>query len=586
MQGRRYLIVAVGLSFFTSLMLLTMPIYTLQLFNRVMVSHSVASLVALMSIALFLLAVQSVLDFARGQLLQQTGHKLDLDLTPPLLLSALDDSARQGKVSRNGLTDLAELRTFFLSPGSVAAFELPWVPLFLLVLYFLHPLFAAVAAIGALVLLAVTSFTYRISRGLFAEVNSSSNESQQRLTDYLKRSHIIKSMGMGPSLSLQWRDRNSEQVAHNWRLSSRMSVLAGVSRGLRQSIQICLLALGVYLVMQQQIGPGAVIAASMLSGRFFAPIEPALTQWRHWQRVYQSYRRLAEYGAILDADEGKLPLPRPVGELLVNNVSYIPSGQKMPLLKQIGFRLAPGKSLAILGGTGEGKSTLLHLLLGMDRPSAGEIRIDGASLNQWEPETLGQYIGFLPQEVELINGTVAQNIGRFGEANGELVLQAAQLTGVHELVTQLPQGYETKIGDAGMQLSAGQRQRIALARALYGSPQLLVLDEPAANLDPDGERALAKVLAHCRKVGITVVMVTHAPQLLAKVDWVIALKHGGIAQAGPREQVLKAPAVKTNSPRLNTTKTREANTKTVGVDEAVPSPATKVTQAVSAKEVL
>ncbi|WP_084631475.1 type I secretion system permease/ATPase [Ferrimonas senticii] len=546
MLGRRYLLMAVAISFFTSLLLLTLPIYTLQLFNRVMISHSVASLVALMAIALFLLAVQSLLDFSRSQLLQQTGHKLDLELTPPLLLSAVDDSARQGKVSRKGLADLAELKTFFLSPASAAALELPWTPLFLLVLYLLHPSFAMVAALGATILLLLTALTYRISRTLLNDVASSANESQERLTDYLKRSHIIKSMGMGPSLSLLWRDRNGQQVADNWQLSSRMSVLAGISRAIRQSIQILLLALGVYLVMQQQVGPGAVIAASMLSGRFFAPIEPALTQWRHWQGVYQAYRRLAEYGAAVDAQEGKLPLQRPSGELLVNNVSYIPAGQKLPLLKQIGFRLSSGKSLAILGGSGEGKSTLLHLLLGMDKPSAGEIRIDGASLNQWESETLGQYIGYLPQEIELINGTVAQNIGRFGEANDELILLAAQLAGVHELVTQLPQGYETRIGDAGMQLSAGQRQRIALARALYGSPQLLVLDEPAANLDPAGERALIDALSHCRRVGITVVMVTHAPQLLAQVDWVLALKNGAIAQAGPKEQVLAAkPAAAT-----------------------------------------
>ncbi|GAA4876401.1 type I secretion system permease/ATPase [Ferrimonas pelagia] len=539
LQGRHYLLAATALSLFTSLLLLTVPIYTLQLFNRVMISQSGATLAALMAIAAFLLLIQSVLDFARGQLLQQTGLKLDFELTPPLLLSAIDDSARLGRISRHGLNDLAELRTFFLSPASTSALELPWTPLFIAVLYLLHPSFALVCVLGALILIGISALTYRLSRPLMAETASYSDEGQQRLTDYLKRSPVIRSMGMGPSLSLLWRERNGEQVALNWRLASRISLLSGLGRLLRQGIQIGLLGLGIYLVLQQAIGPGSVIAASMLSGRFFAPIEPAVTQWRHWVGVYHSYHRLLEYGAVLDAQQTPLPLPRPKGELLVNNLSYIPPGEKLPLLKKIGFRLAAGKCLAVLGGSGEGKSTLLKLLLGMDQPSAGEIRIDGASLNQWDPESLGQYMGYVPQELELINGTVAQNIGRFGEANDDLVLSAAQLTGVHSLVTKLPNGYETKIGDSGMRLSVGQRQRIALARAIYGSPQLLLLDEPAANLDPQGERALVKVLQYCKNAEITVVMVTHAPMLLAQSDWIIALKNGGIAQAGPTDEMLQ-----------------------------------------------
>ncbi len=582
LQSRQHVLLAIGFSFFSSLMLLTLPIYTLQLFNRVMVSHSVATLVALVVIALFLLMVQTALDFARGQLLQQTGHKLDFELTPPLLLSAIDDSARHGKSSRQGLNDLAQVRTFLLNPSSSATLELPWVPLFLVVLYFLHPSFALLALLGAGLLLLLSAGVYRISKPLLTKQQRTDHDSERYLNDYLTHSHIIQSMGMGPCLSLLWRDKNGQNIAQRWQLNSRFALLNGVSRGVRQGIQVGLLALGVYLVMQQQIGPGAVIAASMLSGRFFAPIEPAMNQWRTWRQAYQSYRRLLEYGQTVDGQEHKLPLPRPQGELLVNNVSFIPAGQKLPLLKQIGFRLAAGKALAILGGSGEGKSTLLHLLLGMKSPSAGELRIDGAALNQWPPETLGQYIGYLPQEIDLINGTIAQNIGRFGEENDELILHVAQLTGVHELITMLPKGYETRIEDA--QLSAGQRQRIGLARALYGHPQILLLDEPATNLDPAGERALVQALTYCRQAKITVVMVTHAPLLLAQADWIIALKNGAIAQAGPAQQFLSSNALSTRTtPAEPSSQTVPASANT---SPALSSSTTPMTQAILNKALL
>ncbi|WP_051252375.1 type I secretion system permease/ATPase [Ferrimonas kyonanensis] len=523
---------ACGFSLFISILLLAIPLYSLQLFERVATSGSVPTLIALFSITAFLLLLQAGLDLVRSQILRHSATQLDYHLSPALLLDAIDSSGQQLSPRRDGLNHLNRVCAFLCSPVATALLELPWTPLFLIILALFHPLLAGLVLAGVGLMLACSLV---LGRWL------SEREPEQgrgALNHYLNKSRVILAMGMGPSLSLRWRDENARRLLEHGTATSARQGVAVVFRFVRQLTQMTLLGVGIYLVLQDALSMGGVIAASMIGGRMLTPFEPLLQRRGELSRVRDSWQQLTRLGEALDHQSARLPLPRPRGDLLVNNVSFVAPQKKIPQLKQVGFRLHAGQSLAIMGPSASGKSTLISLLLGMIRPTAGEVRIDGASLNQWTPETLGQYIGYLPQDVELIEGTIAQNIGRFGESNDSLVLQAAQAAQVHELITALPQGYETRVGELGYPLSSGQKQRIALARALYGNPSILILDEPISNLDLEGEQVLAKILARCKTLSTTVVMVTHSPSLLNLTDWIVCLQNGAVVKAGLRDEVL------------------------------------------------
>lgn len=518
-------------SLFISVSLLAIPIYSLQLFERVATSGSVATLVALLGITAFFVLIQSGLDFVRSQVLRHSALQLDYQLSPALLLDAIDH-AGQSQAKSQGLTHLNRVCGFLSGNIVTSMLELPWTPLFLIVLAMLHPALLLVVAAG-IGLMALASKLASAAQSI-----EGNGDIAKGLSAYLKKSHIILSMGMGPALSMRWRDQNAERLQEFSKNNAKQQGVAVLFRFIKQLTQMLVLAAGIYLVLLNQLSMGGVIAASMIASRALMPFEPLFQRLHTLGQIRSSWQELIRLGQQIDSQDSRLPLPRPRGDLLMNNVSYIPPGSKLPQLKQVGFRLHAGQTLAIMGPSASGKSTLVSLLLGVIRPTAGEIRIDGASLNQWTPETLGQHLGYLPQDVELIEGTVSENIGRFGEANEQLVLEASQAAGVHELITGLPQGYETQVGEGGYPLSSGQKQRIALARAMYGSPSILILDEPISNIDMEGEQALSRVLERCKRLCTTVVMVTHAPSLINQSDWIICLQQGTVVKAGSREKVL------------------------------------------------
>lgn len=520
-------------------LVLTLPIYSLQLFDRVLSSASLDTLFALLVIAVLLLSAQAVIEHVRTQLLQKSGLKLDVSLSPSLLADSIRQSSQQNRIQKRGLQDLAELRNFLVTPSTSAIFDIPWVPVFLLILFLLHPYIGAVALIGSVIFAVLSVLMMYAARKPSGHSQELAAKTSMELNDYLRNAPTLRAMGMADNVGSIWNQRNSEQLNLQWKLNSRTGQLLAISRYFRTLLQVVILTVGVMLALDQQIGTGAIIASSILMARVLAPFEQAVSGWKGWYSAYQSYQRLKNLECS-KSELAKTALPEPKGELLLKHVGLKFDGQKEPVLQNISFKLGAGNALAIMGNSGSGKSTLAALIMGIHKPSMGAIKIDGAALELWPEEQFGRHIGYLPQEVGLLAGTVAENICRFSEAPAEDIIHAARLACVHELIISLPKGYDTYLGEGGMQLSGGQKQRIGLARAIFSNPSVLVLDEPNSNLDPEGEVALAIVLQYCKENSITVVMISHRPGFLRQMDWVIVLKDGKIEKAGTCDKFLGA----------------------------------------------
>ncbi|MDO6498606.1 type I secretion system permease/ATPase [Photobacterium sanguinicancri] len=530
-------------------LVLTLPIYSLQLFDRVLSSASLDTLFALLVIAVLLLSAQAVIEHVRTQLLQKSGLKLDVSLSPSLIADSIRQSSQQNRIQKRGLQDLAELRNFLVTPSTSAIFDIPWVPVFLLILFILHPYIGAVALVGSVVFAVLSILMMYAARKPSGYSQDLAAKTSMELNDYLRNAPTLRAMGMADNVGNIWNKRNSEQLDLQWQLNSRTGQLLAISRYFRTLLQVVILTVGVMLALDQQIGTGAIIASSILMARVLAPFEQAVSGWKGWYSAYQAYHRLKNMECS-KAQQAKTALPEPRGELLLKQVGLKFDIQKEPVLQNISFKLGAGNALAIMGNSGSGKSTLAALIMGIHKPSMGSIKIDGASLELWPEEQFGRHIGYLPQEVGLLAGTVAENICRFSEASAEDIIHAARLACIHELIISLPKGYDTYLGEGGMQLSGGQKQRIGLARAIFSNPSVLVLDEPNSNLDPEGEVALAIVLQYCKENRITVVMISHRPGFLRQMDWVIVLKDGKIEKAGTCDKFLGAMSEVDGSQRV------------------------------------
>ncbi|MGF1834763.1 type I secretion system permease/ATPase [Photobacterium sanguinicancri] len=530
-------------------LVLTLPIYSLQLFDRVLSSASLDTLFALLVIAVLLLSAQAVIEHVRTQLLQKSGLKLDVSLSPSLIADSIRQSSQQNRIQKRGLQDLAELRNFLVTPSTSAIFDIPWVPVFLLILFILHPYIGAVALVGSVVFAVLSILMMYAARKPSGYSQDLAAKTSMELNDYLRNAPTLRAMGMADNVGNIWNKRNSEQLDLQWQLNSRTGQLLAISRYFRTLLQVVILTVGVMLALDQQIGTGAIIASSILMARVLAPFEQAVSGWKGWYSAYQAYHRLKNMECS-KAQQAKMALPEPRGELLLKQVGLKFDIQKEPVLQNISFKLGAGNALAIMGNSGSGKSTLAALIMGIHKPSMGSIKIDGASLELWPEEQFGRHIGYLPQEVGLLAGTVAENICRFSEASAEDIIHAARLACIHELIISLPKGYDTYLGEGGMQLSGGQKQRIGLARAIFSNPSVLVLDEPNSNLDPEGEVALAIVLQYCKENRITVVMISHRPGFLRQMDWVIVLKDGKIEKAGTCDKFLGAMSEVDGSQRV------------------------------------
>ncbi|MDR6820007.1 ATP-binding cassette subfamily C protein [Neorhizobium sp. 2083] len=520
---------------------LTSPLFMLQVYDRVLSSGSVPTLIGLAVLAAGLFAIQCLLDVTRAKVLLRIGELLDRQLALrvhnavvrlPLLTRMPGDGLQP-------LRDLDNTRGFLSSQGPTAFFDLPWMPLYLGICFMFHGWIGTTALLGSLILIALTLVTNALSQGPARESVLHNMSRNAQMEAARRNAEVIQAMGLGPRMALRWQATNSAYLQVNRRAGDVAAVLGGISRSMRLVIQSAMLGVGAWLVIRQEVSAGVMIASSIMMGRALAPVDLAISSWKPFLMARQSFGRL---NALLDkmpADKPVMLLPKPTRELRVENATIVPPGEKRASVVGVQFAVGAGSALGIIGPSGSGKSSLSRILVGAWSPAVGKVRIDGASLDQWDCEALGHHVGYLPQGVELFDGTIAQNIARFEDgADPDAIVNAARTAGAHELILRFDRGYETPIGEGGSALSAGQRQRIGLARALYRDPFLVVLDEPNANLDTEGEIAVVKAIASVRDRKGIAVIVAHRPSAIAACDLVLMMDGGQMKAFGPRDDIL------------------------------------------------
>ncbi len=531
---------AVGIfSFFINALMLTVPLYMLQVYGRVLASRSEDTLLMLTLLALGLLLTLGLVDLARSRVLVRVGARFDNRLSDSVLSAMLVNRLRSQRAHGQPLRDLETIRTFLTGPGLLALFDAPWTPIFILVIFVLHPVLGFVAAGGAVVLFALAIVGELITRGPLREASKVSVNSHAFAESSLRNAEAIQAMGMMTGLLRRWLRRQEAAIGLQALASDRAGAVSASAKIVRQLLQIGMLGVGAYLAIRQVITPGVMVVASIIMARALAPVEVAINSWRSFLSARSAYARLQYLMAQWRPSQEPMKLPKPSGALAVEGVVAAPPGATKAILKGVSFALSKGEMLGLIGPNAAGKSTLARLLVGVWEPAAGHIRLDGADVCHWSREQLGPHVGYLPQDVELFDGTVAENIARFHEQpEGDKVVAAANRAGVHEMILELPEGYDTPIGEGGSVLSAGQRQRIALARALYGDPALIVLDEPNSNLDAEGEEALRTALTNLRAAGKTVIVIAHRPAIINAVDKLLVLRDGRVNMFGPPAEVL------------------------------------------------
>jgi PrtD family type I secretion system ABC transporter len=526
-----------------NVLMLTGSLFMLQVYDRVLPSRSVPTLVALFALVAALYAFQGILDMTRGRLLVRIGAFLDEQLSTRVYDAAVRLPLRaQSKADGlQSVRDLDQLRSFLSGSGPAALCDLPWMPLYLGLCFVFHIWIGITALAGALVLIALTLATEVLTRAP-SKAAVAFGASRMAIAEASRRNaEVLKAMGMIGRLSTMWASANAKYMHHHQHGSDVAGGLAAASRVLRMLLQSAVLAVGAYLAINQEASPGIIIASSILVARALAPVELAIANWKGFVGARQSWGRLSDILALLrQAQKEPMTLPRPAQSLSVENLSIAPPGQQRIVVHDATLALKAGQAVGVIGPSASGKSSLARAIVGVWLPVRGKVRLDGGALEQWSSEALGPHIGYLPQDVELFEGTVAENIARFDPSpEPSAIIAAARAAGVHELVLRLPDGYETSIGEDGMALSAGQRQRIALARALYGDPFLIVLDEPNSNLDAEGEQALTRAIVAARQRGAIVIVIAHRPSALQGVDLVLAMANGSIQAFGPKDQVLR-----------------------------------------------
>jgi ATP-binding cassette subfamily C protein/ATP-binding cassette subfamily C protein EexD len=537
--GRSQLI-AVGLfSGVVNLLQLTVSLYMMQVFDRVLSTRSMDTLYYLTAIAIFALLVMAVLDGLRGQVMQRLATWVEGKAAPEAFIRAIESQLRGRPYRMEALRDLAVCRGWLGSPASLTLFDVPWVPIYLAVIFALHPSLGWIAFGGALLLFLLTLANEWATGSLLRQASTAAMASQRRAESMVRNAEVIDSMGMAPAVLQRWRESLSASVPPQERAADRAAILLSITRFCRLAVQVAVLGFGAWLTLEQQLTSGASIAASIIMGRALAPVEQMIGGWKQLVQARQAYRRLLGFLALPRIRPPGMPLPDPTGRVAAERVTFGFPGQPVAIIKGISFSLTPGESLAIIGPSAAGKTTLIRLLIGTLQPSAGTVRLDGADVFTWQREDFGRHVGYLPQDVELFDGTVMKNIGRMRDAEPEMVFEAARLAGCHEMILRLPQGYDTEIGDGGQHLSGGQRQLIGLARAMFGNPRFVVLDEPNSNLDGDAEQALIRGLEALKARGTTVILVSHRPTLVQGVDKVLLLRDGAAEAFGPRAEVLK-----------------------------------------------
>jgi len=537
---RRILFQAGFFSLFVNILMLTGPIYMLSIYDRVLSSRSFETLVVITILVFVLFAAMAALDFVRSALLSRAGVEFENRLKALTFDFTMDAARVGGSMPERPLRDLRQIRQFVASPALTAFFDAPWTPIFLGMVYLMHWLLGIVATVGLLILLALALINQRWSRKANEAAQQSSVEADTMAAGALRNASAADAMGMRAGLKARWLQQSGVAADFSVLAGDKIGGLTATSKATRLFLQSAILGTGAYLAILQIITPGVMIAASIIAGRALAPIEIVTSQWRNFALTGMAYQRVKEFLAAGIERKARTALPTPKGEIEVDRLYIQPATVQKPIVKNVSFRLRPGEALGVVGPSAAGKSTLARALVGVERVVSGLIRIDGASLDQWDPDALGPYVGYLPQEIELFAGSAAQNIARFSDnATPEKIIAAAEAAGAHQMILGLSDGYDTDIGDHGRRLSAGQKQRVGLARALYGDPVFVVLDEPNANLDADGDAALARAVQGLKARGATTIIVAHRPSAIAFVDKLLMLADGEMKAFGPRDEVLK-----------------------------------------------
>jgi len=537
---RRPLLFVGGFSFFVNLLLLAPALFMLQVFDRVLTSQSQETLVVLLLGVGVALGLMLVLDYLRSRLQGVAGSLIADQLSPVVAKVMLAQSARRAeRAPCEGLRDVAALRNLFSSQGLLALFDVPWAFVYVAVIWLAHPMLGMAAAASSVLMLVLAVVNDRLTRLDIEALQKEAARATRYLESSMQNAELAQSLGMGEAVIGRWRALNAGVSALQGPTARRSVAMAALTRTTRQAVQVLLQALGAYLVITGEGTPGILVACTILLGRALAPVEQVVGSWRVLAEGRLAFARLSEMLGAAEREPQRMALPSPVGRLHAEGLVFRPLLGERMILAGVSLSLEPGESLAITGASGAGKSTLVRLLTGLWRPNAGVVRLDDVDIAQWRREELGPWLGYVPQDVELFAGTVADNIARLGEVDPDKVVQAAQRAGVHALILTLPEGYDTVVDTMGVMLSPGQRQRIALARALYGDPKLLVLDEPNSNLDGAGELALGEALKALRGQ-VTVIVVTHRSALVQHMDKLMVLEAGRVKQYGPVAEVMQA----------------------------------------------
>ncbi|MDN3524155.1 type I secretion system permease/ATPase [Halomonas sabkhae] len=543
--------VSVGFfSMFVNLLMLVPPMYMLQVYDRVLSTRSFETLLMLTLVVVFLFIVMGALEQVRSRILVRVGNRLDTSINARLYSAMFRRSVvTQGQQSAQPLNDLTSLRQFLTGNGLFAFFDTPWVPIYLGVLFLFNVWLGVFATCAGLILLALAIANEKATKDLLAEANSEHIKAQDLANANLRNAEVLHAMGMLPGIMGRWATKHHEFLAKQSRASDRGGVLTNTSKVLRMLFQSMILGLGAWLVLEGQMTPGMMIAGSIIMGRALAPIDQLIGSWKGFVGARGAYDRLNELLSQIPEEERRMSLPAPEGRMSVETVAAAPPGVRMATIRGINFEVERGEHIGIIGPSAAGKSTLARVLLGVWPTQVGSVRLDGAEMQHFNRDELGPHIGYLPQDIELFDGTVSENIARFGEVDPEKVVKAARKAGMHEMALELSNGYDTYISATSGALSGGQRQRVGLARALYGDPVMVVLDEPNSNLDDAGEKALSDAIAQLKQEETTLFVISHRTSVLKNMDKLMVMKEGQVGMFGPRDQVLAQYAKKPNANR-------------------------------------
>ena len=528
-------------SFFVNLLMLTGPLYMLNVYDRVLSSRSFETLLALSVLVGFLYGMMGILDFVRGRVMGRVGARFQARMDRRVFGAVLKATTlnRAPREAATGLRDLEATQRLITSPALMAVFDLPFVPLFFWGIFIFHPGLGLLALGGGVVLVAVALFNQMTTRKPLEDANAASFASEQLGTQIRSESEMVHSLGMREAAFDRWQIARGKSLDATISAADRSGTFTAMTKSFRLFLQSAMLGLGAYLVLIDQLSPGAMIAGSILLGRALAPIEMIVGQWATFQRGREGWRKLAALLGSVGVEDQRMQLPTPKARLLADQVTVVPPGEKQASLRLISFDVKPGMAVGVIGTSGAGKSTLARVLTGVWQPAGGKIRLDGAALDQYEPDVLGQHIGYLPQRVQLFDGTIKENIARMSlQPDDAAVVAASKKAAAHEMILKLPDGYDTRVSSNTGRLSGGQIQRLGLARAMYGDPVVLVLDEPNSNLDNDGSAALNKAIKTLKSEGKIVFIMAHRPAAIQECDMLLVIEGGARKAFGPKDQVL------------------------------------------------